>query len=103
MQRVTGEYRDSLIAGFQREALHFEMRDVDKSCRFIVGEDAQNVKTCIRTLQLRRHAAYRRPNAPSLSGRAMSEPCRCRCLRPRVLRDAPEQAKSSQAHGQPPP
>ncbi len=28
MQRVTGEYRDSLIAGFQREALHLEMRDV---------------------------------------------------------------------------
>ena len=27
MQRVTGEYRDSLIAGFQREALHLEMRD----------------------------------------------------------------------------
>lgn len=28
MQKVTGEYRDSLIAGFQREALHLEMRDV---------------------------------------------------------------------------
>jgi hypothetical protein len=28
MQRVTGEYRDSLIAGFHREALHLEMRDV---------------------------------------------------------------------------
>jgi hypothetical protein len=28
MQRVTGEYRDSLIAGFRREALHLEMRDV---------------------------------------------------------------------------
>ncbi len=28
MQRVTGEYRDSLIAGFQRDALHLEMRDV---------------------------------------------------------------------------
>ncbi len=28
MQRVTGEYRDSLVAGFQREALHLEMRDV---------------------------------------------------------------------------
>jgi hypothetical protein len=28
MQRVTGEYRDSLIAGFYREALHLEMRDV---------------------------------------------------------------------------
>src|ERR1700722_10342923 len=28
MQRVTGEYRDSLIEGFQREALHLEMRDV---------------------------------------------------------------------------
>lgn len=28
MQRVTGEYRDSLIEGFTREALHLEMRDV---------------------------------------------------------------------------
>src|ERR1700733_8330294 len=28
MQRVTGENRDSLIPGFQREALHLEMRDV---------------------------------------------------------------------------
>jgi hypothetical protein len=28
VQRVTGEYRDSLIAGFRREALHLEMRDV---------------------------------------------------------------------------
>jgi hypothetical protein len=28
MQKVTGDYRDSLIAGFQREALHLEMRDV---------------------------------------------------------------------------
>ena len=28
MQRVTGEYRDSLIDSFQREALHLEMRDV---------------------------------------------------------------------------
>jgi hypothetical protein len=28
MQKVTGEYRDSLIAGFRREALHLEMRDV---------------------------------------------------------------------------
>lgn len=28
MQRVTGEYRDSLIEGFAREALHLEMRDV---------------------------------------------------------------------------
>ena len=28
MQRVTGEYRDSLIAEFQREAVHLEMRDV---------------------------------------------------------------------------
>ena len=28
MQRVTGEYRNSLIAGFRREALHLEMRDV---------------------------------------------------------------------------
>ena len=28
MQRVTGEHRDSLIEGFQREALHLEMRDV---------------------------------------------------------------------------
>ena len=28
MQRVTGEYRDSLIAGFRREALHLELRDV---------------------------------------------------------------------------
>ena len=28
MERVTGEYRDSLIAGFRREALHLEMRDV---------------------------------------------------------------------------
>jgi hypothetical protein len=28
MQRVTGEYRDSLIEGFQREALHLEMRDI---------------------------------------------------------------------------
>jgi hypothetical protein len=28
MQKVTGEYRDSLIAGFRREALHLEMREV---------------------------------------------------------------------------
>ena len=28
MERVTGEYRDSLIAGFRREALHLEMRDL---------------------------------------------------------------------------
>ena len=28
MERVTGELRDSLIAGFAREALHLEMRDV---------------------------------------------------------------------------
>lgn len=28
MQKVTGEYRDSLIEGFAREALHLEMRDV---------------------------------------------------------------------------
>lgn len=28
MQRVTGEHRDSLIAGFRREAVHLEMRDV---------------------------------------------------------------------------
>src|SRR5258708_24140587 len=28
MERVTGEHRDGLIAGFQREALHLEMRDV---------------------------------------------------------------------------
>lgn len=28
VKRVTGEYRDSLIAGFQHEALHLEMRDV---------------------------------------------------------------------------
>jgi hypothetical protein len=28
MEKVTGEYRDSLIAGFQHEALHLEMRDV---------------------------------------------------------------------------
>lgn len=28
MQKVTREYRDSLIAGFGREALHLEMRDV---------------------------------------------------------------------------
>ena len=28
MQRVTGEYRDSLIAGFRGEALHLELRDV---------------------------------------------------------------------------
>lgn len=28
MQRVTGEYRDSLITGFVREALHLELRDV---------------------------------------------------------------------------
>ena len=28
MEKVTGEYRDSLIEGFQREALHLEMRDV---------------------------------------------------------------------------
>ena len=27
MERVTGELRDSLIAGFSREALHLEMRD----------------------------------------------------------------------------
>jgi hypothetical protein len=27
MERVTGEYRDSLIAGFRSEALHLEMRD----------------------------------------------------------------------------
>jgi hypothetical protein len=28
VQRVTGEYRDSLIAGFRGEALHLELRDV---------------------------------------------------------------------------
>jgi hypothetical protein len=28
VQRVTGEYRDSLIAGYRREALHLELRDV---------------------------------------------------------------------------
>jgi hypothetical protein len=28
MERVTGEHRDGLIAGFRREALHLEMRDV---------------------------------------------------------------------------
>jgi Family of unknown function (DUF6879) len=28
MERVTGEYRDTLIAGFRREALHLELRDV---------------------------------------------------------------------------
>jgi len=28
MERVTGEYRDGLIASFRREALHLEMRDV---------------------------------------------------------------------------
>lgn len=28
MQKVTGEHRDSLIAAFQREALHLELRDV---------------------------------------------------------------------------
>jgi len=28
MERVTGELRDSLIAGFCREALHLEMRDL---------------------------------------------------------------------------
>jgi hypothetical protein len=28
MERVTAEYRDSLIAGFASEALHLEMRDV---------------------------------------------------------------------------
>jgi hypothetical protein len=28
MERVTGEFRDGLIAGFRREALHLEMRDI---------------------------------------------------------------------------
>lgn len=28
MERVTGDLRDSLIAGFAHEALHLEMRDV---------------------------------------------------------------------------
>src|SRR5258708_12165830 len=28
MERVTSEHRDGLIAGFAREALHLEMRDV---------------------------------------------------------------------------
>ena len=28
MERVTAELRDSLIAGFRREALHLEMRDL---------------------------------------------------------------------------
>jgi hypothetical protein len=28
MERVTAELRDSLIAGFSREALHLEMRDL---------------------------------------------------------------------------
>ena len=31
MERVTGELRDSLIAGFSREAVHLEMRD--RLCR----------------------------------------------------------------------
>jgi hypothetical protein len=44
MQRVTGEYRDSLIEGFLREALHLEMRDVYAAAdhsrfrRWIAGE-----------------------------------------------------------------
>jgi hypothetical protein len=45
MQRVTGEYRDSLIAGFHREALHLEMRDVYAAAdhsrfrKWLAGED----------------------------------------------------------------
>lgn len=45
MQRVTGEYRDSLIAGFQREALHLEMRDTYAAAdhsrfrRWLAGEE----------------------------------------------------------------
>lgn len=45
MQKVTGEYRDSLIAGFRREALHLEMRDVYAAAdhgrfrRWLAGEE----------------------------------------------------------------
>lgn len=45
MQKVTGEYRDSLIAGFRREALHLEMRDVYAAAdhsrfqKWIAGEE----------------------------------------------------------------
>jgi len=45
MQKVTGEYRDGLIAGFRREALHLEMRDVYAAAdhsrfrRWIGGEE----------------------------------------------------------------
>jgi Family of unknown function (DUF6879) len=45
MQKVTGEYRDSLIAGFGREALHLEMRDVYAAAdhsrfrRWLAGEE----------------------------------------------------------------
>jgi len=45
VQRVTGEYRDSLIASFRREALHLEMRDVYAAAdhsrfrRWLAGEE----------------------------------------------------------------
>lgn len=45
MERVTGEQRDSLIAGFAREALHLEMRDVYAAAdhsrfrRWLAGEE----------------------------------------------------------------
>ncbi len=44
MERVTGELRDGLIAGFSREALHLEMRDRyaaadhDRFQRWLAGE-----------------------------------------------------------------
>ncbi len=45
MRKVTGEYRDSLIAGFRREALHLEMREVYAAAdhgrfrKWIAGEE----------------------------------------------------------------
>jgi hypothetical protein len=45
MQRVTGEYRDSLIAAIRHEALHLEMRDVYAAAdhsrfrRWLAGEE----------------------------------------------------------------
>lgn len=49
MERVTGELRDSLIAGFSREALHLEMRDRyaaadhDRFRKWLAGEPLDTV------------------------------------------------------------
>jgi hypothetical protein len=45
MERVTGEYRDGLIAGFRREALHLETCDAHAAAdhgrfrRWLAGEE----------------------------------------------------------------